>query len=68
MKLFTISFLAGVLLSVQASPKPGGYLLKGGVNPGMLSVHGSEHFRPAQEAGRPEIHIDINRPTFMSYQ
>ena len=52
MKLFVISLLAGLFLAAQASPKPGGYLLKGGVDYRILGTKPEGYFRDAQQAGR----------------
>ena len=52
MKVFILSLFAGVILSVQASAKPGGYTLKGGVDHRMLRDKPAGYFRDAQQAGR----------------
>ena len=51
MKVFILSLFAGVILSVQASAKPGGYTLKGGVDTRMLRDKPAGYFRDAQQAG-----------------
>lgn len=52
MKLFIISIFAAVILTANASAKPGGYILKGGVNPKILADKPAGYFHDAQSAGR----------------
>ena len=51
MKIFIITIFAAVILSAKASPKPGGYTLKGGVDHRILAQKPAGHFRDAQNAG-----------------
>ena len=52
MKVFIITLFAAAFLSVEASPKPGGYTLKGGVNYKLQENKPVGHFNAAKAAGR----------------
>ena len=52
MKVFIITLFAAAFLTVDASPKPGGYTLKGGVDYRLQQGKAPGHFRAAQEAGK----------------
>jgi len=52
MKVFIITLFAVAFLSVDASPKPGGYTLKGGVDHRLKHGKPAGHFKAAQAAGR----------------
>ena len=52
MKVFIITLFAAAFLSVEASPKPGGYTLKGGVDYRLKHGKPANHFQAAQAAGK----------------
>ena len=52
MKVFIITLFAAAFLSVEASPKPGGYTLKGGVDYRLQANKPAGHFKAAKEAGK----------------
>jgi hypothetical protein len=52
MKLFVITLFATAFLSVDASPKPGGYTLKGGVDHRYMQEKPQGYYRDAQQAGQ----------------
>jgi len=52
MKVFVITLFAVAFLSADASPKPGGYTLKGGVDKRYIYDKPEGYYRPAQNAGR----------------
>ena len=52
MKVFIITLFAAAFLSVDASPKPGGYTLKGGVDYRLQQNKPAGHFNAAKEAGK----------------
>ena len=54
MKVFVITLFAAAFLSVQASPKPGGYTLKGGVDSRYRHQKPAGYYRAAQSAGKNE--------------
>ena len=45
MKVFIITLFAAAFLTVEASPKPGGYTLKGGVDYRLQQNKPAGHFR-----------------------
>ena len=52
MKVFVITLFAVAFLSADASPKPGGYTLKGGVDSRYIYDKPEGYYRPAQNAGK----------------
>ena len=48
MKVFIITLFAAAFLSVEASPKPGGYTLKGGVDYRLQQNKPAGHFKAAK--------------------
>ena len=52
MKVFVITLFAVAFLSADASPKPGGYTLKGGVDKRYIYDKPEGYYRPAQNAGK----------------
>ena len=71
MKVFIITLFAAAFLSVEASPKPGGYTLKGGVDYRLQANKPAGHFKAAKEAGksleyRDQILYYFQRKTFFT--
>ena len=52
MKVFVITLFAAAFLSVEASPKPGGYTLKGGVDSRYVFKKPPGYYDAAQSAGK----------------
>ena len=67
MKLFVITLFAAAFLSVDASPKPGGYTLKGGVDHRYMHEKPEGYYRSAQQAGKYTCICTISLPSIIIY-
>ena len=66
MKVFVITLFAVAFLSADASPKPGGYTLKGGVDKRYIYDKPEGYYRPAQNAGKMKPKILIWLPSIIA--